>query len=268
MAVNTFAANVNATKDTVNTQIAIVKETKTVQNQAYLAYQAFLAEQARLRAEQARLVAQRYAKYPGIGPRGRAGYSAGAEAGAFFLNFEKDKYGIYHARQETWQSYGGYTDFYDKVFDAATSMYSDNFKFSASGKDYVVWIWKGNYLNMGAGAEMGIYYKNGDFWSQYIWKAGEDEMRTKNRLTLDYVGTALPQYQGQNLFMYNPAVPQWWTTGFNSDVQGVQANDLAATGSITFSKEQQGLYDAFSTKYRGRSNLNFDDANRTVTIRW
>jgi hypothetical protein len=46
MAVNTFAANVNATKDTVNTQITTVKNTKTDQNNAYQ------ADQARIKAGQ------------------------------------------------------------------------------------------------------------------------------------------------------------------------------------------------------------------------
>jgi len=33
------------------------------------------------------------------------------------------------------------------------------FDFSMDGKQYRFWAWKGDYLNLGAGAEMGIYFK-------------------------------------------------------------------------------------------------------------
>lgn len=31
------------------------------------------------------------------------------------------------------------------------------FSFTVDNFDYILWIWRGNYLNLGAGAEMGLY---------------------------------------------------------------------------------------------------------------
>lgn len=77
-----------------------------------------------------------------------------------------DDDGVYHARQE-WSlqsfEYSGYNDFYDTVFHYATSMNKAKFQFSDDdGNDYNLWAWKGDYLNLGAGAEMGIYKRMGD----------------------------------------------------------------------------------------------------------
>ena len=49
-----------------------------------------------------------------------------ASWGAKILNMSMDEQGIYHANFDCWQQYFGYTDLYDVVFDAATSMRSQN----------------------------------------------------------------------------------------------------------------------------------------------
>lgn len=37
------------------------------------------------------------------------------------------------------------------------------FEFLILSGDYIVWLWKGDYLNFGVGLEIGIY-DNGGFW--------------------------------------------------------------------------------------------------------
>ena len=81
-----------------------------------------------------------------------------AKIGAFFLNMSKDKNGVYHASFDCWQQYFGYNKFYDFMFDIGTSMQAKYFDFSYGGRSYRLWAWKGDYINLGAGAELGIYY--------------------------------------------------------------------------------------------------------------
>lgn len=38
------------------------------------------------------------------------------------------------------------------------------FEFSSGERDYIFWAWKGDYLNLGAGAELGIYQMNPVYW--------------------------------------------------------------------------------------------------------
>ena len=69
------------------------------------------------------------------------------------------KYGkrFYYAKVECMQRKFGYCDLYDEVFNYATNMDKEKFEFTSGGKRYIFWTWKGNYLNLGAGAEMGFY---------------------------------------------------------------------------------------------------------------
>ena len=71
--------------------------------------------------------------------------------------FDQDSGGVWHTRPDCPQQIGGYHDIYDTIFYYATSMDKAKFEFSSGGNDYMLWAWKGNYLNLGAGAELGIY---------------------------------------------------------------------------------------------------------------
>ena len=67
----------------------------------------------------------------------------------------------YHTSVDCPQRPFGYCDLYDDVFNYATTMDREKFEFTSSGKLYIFWTWKGYYLNLGAGAEMGFYeYKD------------------------------------------------------------------------------------------------------------
>ena len=108
----------------------------------------------------------------------------------------------------------------------ATSMESMKFPFSYNGTDYMIWAWKGDYINLGAGAELAIYYGNGSVntglaMSMAMWLS----------------------YKGENIISYDPGDKQWWITGFNPGYLNVNASDLTATFWIGF--PNQGMYDAF-----------------------
>jgi RHS repeat-associated protein len=66
------------------------------------------------------------------------------------FGFDRDSYGIYHARQDAEQQRGGYNVLYDIVFDYATSMKTEKFPFTYDGQEYIFWAWRGDYLNLGA----------------------------------------------------------------------------------------------------------------------
>lgn len=89
------------------------------------------------------------------------GGQGAAALGAKILDMEEEinNKGVYHSRFDCWQQFFGYTDLYDVVFDSSTSMRSAKFPFDTNGDgydDYILWAWKGDYLNLGAEAELGI----------------------------------------------------------------------------------------------------------------
>ncbi|MDR1542103.1 MAG: DUF4474 domain-containing protein [Clostridiales bacterium] len=152
--------------------------------------------------------------------------------------------GVWHARQDSIQQIGGYNDLYDKVFYYATSMDKDKFEFTSGGTDYVLWAWKGNYLNLGAGAELGIYSsKSGILGRVDVSSPSPDHWLADTGLSMPMT-LLLKDAQGNTVFDYRPGGSSWWITGFNPFRQGMRASDLTATYTINFSGFKN-LYDDF-----------------------
>jgi hypothetical protein len=173
-----------------------------------------------------------------------------------------DKNGIYHANFDCWQSVWGYNDAYDKVFNTFTSMERAKFDFTSGDKDYMLWVWKGDYLNLGAGAEMGIYY---DSLIPGHWGVDKSLAMTM-ALILQY--TDPTTNKTSTIINYSPSDKQWWLTGFNPNYQGVNAGNLRAIYSITFNT--QAMYTDFYKAWGGvidsRWKWTFDPKTTTATL--
>ena len=178
-----------------------------------------------------------------------------ADIGAFFLNMTPEvdangnRTGIYHAHFDCWQSIFGYTAVYDRVFNAVTNMRTKQFPFDTNGDgrdDYILWAWKGDYLNLGAGAELGIYKS----WKYdiNIWQVDKSEAM-KMTLKLDYYGTTIIDWA--------PEQKQWWITGFNYNYQSPNINKLTATYTITF--DDKNMMNAFVSKSENKNAWKFTD---------
>lgn len=172
----------------------------------------------------------------------------------YAAGFVKDSDGVYHARQDALQQYGGYNDFYDMIFDYSTNMDKAKFQFSYSDTDYIFWAWKGDYLNLGAGAELGIYTR---FSSTDHWLV-DTSLALPMTLTLS-------DNNGNQIFSYSPSDSQWWITGFNSYYQDVQASDLTATYTVNFSSNKE-MYNKFYSTWRRDERWTFDSENYTATL--
>ena len=79
--------------------------------------------------------------------------------------FKKDtKNGVWYAAVNAPQRGTGYNDFYDFTFQVCNYTRFEAF-FTASTKagvpkEWRIEGWKGNYLNMGIGGEIGLYYRS------------------------------------------------------------------------------------------------------------
>ena len=153
-----------------------------------------------------------------------------AAIGGSFLNMTK-KGDTYHADFDCWQQYFGYNNFYDLVFNWATSCSPKKFPFTYNGKKYVIWTWKGDYINMGAGAEMGIYTGGGPHWQV------DKSLAMSKCMQLQYNGeTIIKRYRDYT----------WWITGFHPGYLNKSQKNLTATFSVLFN--DPGMYYAFRAK--------------------
>ena len=156
-----------------------------------------------------------------------------AAIGAAILEMNVDSNGIYHAEFDCWQQYFGYNELYDIVFNIGTDMKSDHWEFTCEGRGYTIWAWKGDYINLGAGAELGIYSGAGGH------RLVDKDLAMKMSMIL--------QYKGQMIIGHFPDEKQWWITGFNPNYLYVDAADLFVVFELEFN--DSNMYNAFKNKY-------------------
>ena len=221
--------------------------------------------------------------------------SAFSSFGSVALDFRYDDEHIaLHSDTTQWQSIGGYNDFYDWVFNTATSMnkLKLDFTLSTNNQDYVVWAWKGNYLNLGAGSEVGFYTQNETL------ETLEKNFKLEHWMVSDELPMTLSLYKvaGNGLiydtyYHWLPDENQWWITGFVPDVYdqwlsskfGLDWGDTVTEDELLqiASVKLCNMYNAFKRKY-SPDDLNmmlnfsdetpytliFDDKEEMVWIYW
>ena len=137
--------------------------------------------------------------------------------GSVALDFKyDDKKLALHSDTEQWQKIGGYNDFYDWVFDHATSMNKIKLDFNYGDYNYVVWAWKGNYLNLGAGSEVGFYKQD------KILQGIDKFTGLEHWMVADTLPMSLNLYKKSggaydSYYHWMPDEEQWWITGFVPD---------------------------------------------------
>ena len=133
----------------------------------------------------------------------------------------------------------------DDVFHLGTfgNMKKNKFEFNCDGENYVIWTWKGDYLNLGSGAEIGIYTNVHTIWIP------------KTSLKID---------------QWEPNEPQWWIKGFNPDFNNPNVNDIISIGVIDFEDNRQMYYALKNKASEINTNdcLIFDEDGHTVWMMW
>ena len=193
-----------------------------------------------------------------------------AALGSRILNFRMDEDDeALHAQVDTWQEYFGYRDLYDQVFKIGTAKNMDNLQlpFEYGNSESVLWIWRGDYLKLGAGGEIGVYNNPHTPWWSYerIWDAAEYCLP----MTLNLYDTK--NNNVENVYNWYPSEDQWWITGFNPNFKDPDYEYLVLLGSVNFS----GLGNAYSSLKQNVSKdsdlskyVIFDDEDQTAWIIW
>ena len=183
-------------------------------------------------------------------------------AGADLLNFDFDEQHMaLHAHPFTWQWLGGYTDFYDSVFEWATGGNMDRLKLpftNSKNELYYLWCWRGDYINLGSGAEFGIYKKS--------FIPGESYATFTLPMTL-----SLYNYNENGIdtiFNWAPDEEQWWITGWNPEYMRPNKYEMVMVGSIDFTGHED-MFDSLTDRTQKNSDkILYDDESLTIWIIW
>ena len=158
----------------------------------------------------------------------------GAPWAGYFLNFIKDENGNYTSDPEVemWQSHVGYTPTYDFFFSLGGPIFRDKYEFKIEPAEtsgdptdyYVVWIWKGDYWNLGAGAEIGIYHTSNEIYHENGFYDVDTNLKLGVDMTIIYDEEEL-----NNLVQTN-----WWVCSFTPEKQLIDINDLEVVLKVRF----------------------------------
>ena len=122
-------------------------------------------------------------------------------------------------------------------------MEAAEFAFTYNEQGYTIWAWKGDYINLGAGAELGIYRGSG----------GHRIVDTDLAMWMGMIVS----YKDQTIINYFPNEDQWWITGFNPKYLNTNANDIFVTFGVGFS--DSNMYYAFKSQWKDDSRWYFND---------
>ena len=156
-----------------------------------------------------------------------------------------------------------------RLFATAYTIYLKNLILFQDGQSHVVWAWKGNYMNVGPGAEIGFYTKDNNLADLGIEQWWVTDVFP---ITLSLYRKTDSGYS--NYCNWQPADEQWRITTsappWDSDITKDQ---LLMVGSVDFSgsEREKTMYSALKESDSAREyskRLIFDDEGDTLWIMW
>lgn len=174
------------------------------------------------------------------------------------FNFNYEELLVY-TMVNVWMRDFGFTMFYD-IFCYTTPLFFYNtrrIKFDYEGKEWMIQIWKGNYL-VSNGAEVGIYSREpGSIGTYYDCATDEQMMEMSMKL-----------WHGDDLILERPKMLHWWLTGFKVSDRLYPASSMTLEFSIDMMDEEMlnAFCEAVENHYR--KDMTYTVDGLTVNVVW
>lgn len=174
----------------------------------------------------------------------------GAGIGAWLLDFHLNvnifdpNFGNYTTipGSTQWQSRVGYAWYYDLGFAIGGPTQVRRFPFVSNGIHYIIWCWKADYWNLGAGAEIGIYYTDDATKASrgyYSIDVGDSSAPYHNGLKvtveMDVIYDGVPITE-------NFVQTNWWVTSFSPRIQSPDIEKLEVNLKVKFADHNRYVY--------------------------
>lgn len=166
---------------------------------------------------------------------------------------------LLYAQVNVWMRDFGFTFFYD-WFCYTTPFFFYNtrrIKFDYAGKEWMIQVWKGNYL-VSNGAEVGIYNRAPEKFGTYYDCAGDEDM----------LNMSMKLYHGDDLLFERPEQLHWWLTGFQLSDTLYPAETLTLDFAIEMKDEEMlnAFCEAIEKHYR--KDMTYTVDGLTVNVIW
>lgn len=165
-----------------------------------------------------------------------------------------------YATSDAWMRDFGFCLFYDLAAGSMPLLWNYNtrrFKFDYNGLDWMVQIWKGNYL-IANGAEVGLYNKASDTFGTFYECATDEQM----------IPMSMQLYAGDELIVNQEEQLHWWINGFR--INGVHYPISSMTLIFTLTMPDEEMLQAFceSIDNNYRHDVNYMTDGLKVTVAW
>lgn len=166
---------------------------------------------------------------------------------------------LLYAQTNVWMRDYGFTVLYD-LFCYTTPFFFYNtrrIKFDYDGLEWMVQIWKGNYL-VSNGAEVGLYNRQPGSFGTYYDCANDEQM----------LNMSMKLYHGDELILERPEQLHWWVTGFKISDTLYPARHLTLDFTIEMPDEEMlaAFCDAIDNHYRNDMSYTVDGLK--VNVIW
>lgn len=166
---------------------------------------------------------------------------------------------LLYAQVNVWMRDFGFTFLYD-LFCYTTPFFFYNtrrIKFDYDGMEWMVQIWKGNYL-VSNGAEVGIYTREPGSFGTYYNCANDEQM----------ANMSMKLYHGDDLLFERPEQEHWWITGFQ--ISDVLYPAKTLTLDFTIEMKDEEMLNAFceAVENHYRHDMAYTVDGLTVNVVW
>ncbi len=166
---------------------------------------------------------------------------------------------LLYSQVNVWMRDFGFTFLYD-LFSYTTPLFFYNtrrIKFDYDGLEWMIQVWKGNYL-VSNGAEVGIYTREPGSFGTYYNCANDEQM----------MNMSMELYHGDDLLLSRPKQLHWWLTGFKITDTLYPAKSQTLKFSIEMKDEE--MLNAFCNAVENhyRNDMEYTVDGLTVNVVW
>ncbi len=175
------------------------------------------------------------------------------------FNFSITEMMVY-ATSEAWMRDFGFCLFYDLAANSMPLLWNYNtrrFRFEYDGLEWMVQIWKGNYL-IANGAEVGLYNRPPEKFGSYYDSATNDQM----------IPMLMQLYAGDELIVEQEEQMHWWINGFRINGVHYPASSLTLVFTLTMPDEEMLSAFCEAIEKNFRKDVNYMVDGLKVSVAW